>query len=143
MVTTAIPDLMAALVTFIKADVTVNTLVAGRVYGGELPREQAELMPRKAIHVQRSGGVGGDSSYLDIASPRFDFFCYGETPFEAERVWRNLYAALKRMRRNVTSGVLLHHASPAGGSLPLRDPDGGWPINWQPFTVTFSELEAT
>ncbi|MEK7765273.1 MAG: DUF3168 domain-containing protein [bacterium] len=138
-----IADAMGALVALLKADAGLALLVAERVYAGELPRGEVDRMPRKAIVLQPSGGLGPGADYLDVGPQRFDLFAYGETPFEADRVRRQAYEVLKRMRRQARANTLLYHVTPAGGLLSLRDPDTDWPVAFQSFSVLYAEVEVT
>lgn len=138
-----ITDAMGAVISFLEADAAVAALVDGGIFGVELPRTEVPNMPRKNIVIQSSGGGGFTADYLDVSPLLFDAFCYGQTHFQADRLRREVYQSLKRMRRNVTNSVLLHWIQPAGGFLTLRDPDAGWPIAFQSFQLLFSEVGVT
>lgn len=141
---TAIVDAMAALIDFLKADTDVSGLVSARVFGDELPEAETASMPRKAVVINQSGGATPDfaAATVPLQVFRCDVFCYGENPYEADRVRRAVYVALKRMERNVQSGVLLHWARPAGGMASIRDPSTDWPIAWNSWQVSADERAA-
>ena len=133
-------DIILGLIVFLQADIPLATLVGTRVFGHELPRAEAENMPRKAVVLQPSGGaILMAGSYVQHTSQRFDVFSYGETVFESERVRRAVFDALKPLQRVVSSGVLIHWVDPAGGFANLRDPDARWPINFQSFQAFYAE----
>lgn len=135
-------DLEAGLVAYLKADVDVALLVATRVFGGELPAGQTAAMPRKAIVLRASGGVSltGDS-HVEHDSQRVDLFAFGETPHEAARVATTAALALRRLRRGVYGGVLIHWVNPASGRSSGREPQTEWPREFQSFQALHA-LEA-
>ena len=136
-------DIIKGLIVFLQADAAVAALVGTRVFGQELPRAEADSMPRKAVVLQPSGGtilMGG--SYVKHTAQRFDVISHGETAFQSERVRRAVFDALKALRRVVSLGVLIHWCDPAGGFANLRDPDTRWPINFQSFQAFYAEEAA-
>lgn len=136
-------DVIDGLVTFLKADAPLAVLVGTRVFGLELPPDEAKSMPRTAVVVQPSGGPTlVEGSYLEHTAQRFDVFSHGETPFESERVRRAVFDALKALQRVISAGVLIHWCDPAGGFANLRDPDTKWPINFQSFQAFYAETAA-
>ncbi len=125
------PDAVAALVAYLRADAEVAGLVMGRVCGAELPPQEAAQMPRKAVVVAASGGssIGpGARSYLPVGLMQVDVRCYGETQYEAMRVFRAVHGALKRLGRRPQGEALLHAAYEGAGPLQTREPDVGWPM---------------
>ena len=100
-------------------------------------------MPRKSLVIQPSGGPGDIGGFVDLGTQRFDVFSYGETPFQADRLRREVYQSLKRLRRRVVASVLLFSVTPAGGLLTMRDPDADWPIAWQSFSLMYGEVEVS
>lgn len=135
-------DLLAGLIALLKADVPTASIAEGRIFGAELPEAETASMPRAAIVVATSGGVsltGG--SYLEADTQRVDLLAYGATPWEAEALRDVAGLALRRVRRSVWAGVLIHWIKPAGGSANARDPDLAWPRAFQSFQV-FHALNA-
>lgn len=129
-------DLVGGVVVYLKTPAVLHTLLAGRVFGGELPPAETALMPRKALVVKSSGGVsltGG--SFVEADTGRVDLFAFGETPIEAARVMREAALAMRRLRRSIHAGVLIHWANPAGGAIPGREPQTEWPREFQSFQV--------
>lgn len=134
----AAADPTAALVALL----TAAGFAAGRVFGGELPADEAPSMPRKALVVASSGGVsltGGSFARHD--AQRFDLFGYGATPTEAEQLVADAALFLRQVRRTVAANVLVHWVKPAGGSAGARDPDAAWPRAFQSFQVFHSLTE--
>ena len=137
-----IQDPIVAIIDILKADAGIIALVATRVFGGELPRPEAVSMPRKAIAIQASGGgvfSTGANDFIEHSDARFDAFCYGETPFEAGKVRREVHDVLKQLKRQAINGILIHWVNPAGGFLTARDTDANWPIAFESFQMFFAE----
>ena len=136
-----IQDHVTAVVEYLKADGDIVALVGTRVFGIELPETETDNMPRKAIVVKQSGG-DGSRGYLEHSTPRMDVFCYGETPYQARTVRREVYDVLKQLIRTVTDSTLIHSISPEGGPLDLRDPDTQWPVVFESYQVFAAEVVA-
>ncbi|MBN9333862.1 DUF3168 domain-containing protein [Devosia sp.] len=132
-------DIVTAIVGLLKADADIAALVGDRVFGGELPADEARHMPRQAIVIQPSGGAPFQPrASLRAEAQRLDLICYGATPGEAMEL-RNLGAhAFKRVRRQTAAGVLIHWVNSAGGYMAGRDRDGQWPYAFQSFQSLFS-----
>lgn len=137
---TQIPDRLTALIAILKADAAVSAQVGTRVFGGELPPAETASMPRKATVISHGGGLGVfGGGYQEYGDTRVDARCYGETPLEADDVWRAAYGALKQMRRTLQGTIYVHWARPSGGPLSLRDPDTDWPYVFSSFQVLAAE----
>lgn len=129
-------DPIAALVELLKADVAVAAVTGGRVTGGEVPAKEAKNMPRAALVVAASGGVSLTAgSFVEHDTSRVDLFGYGATPEEANRVLATAALALRRVKRALAAGVLVHWVSPAGGATGGRDATLAWPRAFQSFQV--------
>ena len=137
-----IVDPIEGIIAALKADAGIVILVGTRVFGNELERAEASGQPRKSIAIQPSGGgvfSTGARDFIEHSDTRFDAFCYGETPYEAGRVRREVHDVLKQINRLIIGGILLHWVNPAGGFLATRDPDTQWPTAFESFQVFFSE----
>jgi hypothetical protein len=130
-------DLISALVAYLKNEIDVDS-----IYGGELPRSENTSMPHAAIVVKRAGGFGGEA-YQRYSTTRIDVDCYGPTLLEASELWDSVKDCLKQMRRNVTSGVLIHSASVSADGVTAHDTDTDWPMCVGSFSVLAAEVEAT
>jgi hypothetical protein len=129
-------DLEAGLRAYFKADVATNAITSGRIFGGELHPDETEFMPRAAIVLKASGGVSlTGESFVEHDTQRVDVFAFGPTPRDAAKVMRVAALALRRLRRGVYGGVLIHWANSASGSLPGREPVTEWPRQFQSFQV--------
>lgn len=138
-------DLLAALVALLKEDSAVAALVGSganaRVFAGELPAHQTAHMPRTAIVLALSGGPSlTGRSFVEHDTQRVDLFAYGATPRQAEQLRFAASAAMRRTRRGVWAGVLIHWVQSAGGVTSGRDPALAWPRVFQSFQV-FHSLE--
>lgn len=139
-----ITDAKAAIIGILKANADVSGLVGTRVYGDELPRSETdnrESTGRKSVVVASGGGVPPSytTGTLPLEAQRMDVFCYGETLFQAERVRRAVYSAMKGIERVTQDSVLIHWANPAGGAASGRDPDTDWPVKWNSWQVLSDE----
>ncbi|MBB5987432.1 tail completion protein gp17 [Sphingobium lignivorans] len=135
-------DLISAIVALLKADSPVAALAGERVFGGELPPDEAKQMPRHALVVVPSGGPSlTGRSYAEHDSQRLDLFAYGATPSDAAVLLQAGALALRRARRQVRAGILLHSITVAGGFSAGRDPDAAWPRAFQSFQVLHALTE--
>lgn len=139
---------LEGLVAYLTADPTdeLNTLIAGRVYGLELPQAQSASMPRNAVVLNLAGGPGS-RDYVRIGMFRVDVWNYGENPIAALKVQRashDLLKAIKHKEKIVSgSGVLLHNAIESSGPNYFKDPDTDWPVCIESWVVTASEVVTT
>jgi len=141
-------DVLAGIVSHLKAQSAVSAQVGILVFGLEVPLTYVPTMPRKLIVVRPSGGAGlGDTSTVDMLEQRFDIFNYGATGGEANAVHQASHAALKAIDRSVvtvsTVKMLIHSAVRSSGGIFLRDPDGDWPLWLEVWSVSASETALT
>jgi len=135
-----VTDILAALRTVILNSPDVTALVGTRVFAAELPKAEAQSMPRAAVVLVYSGGFSTTRT-SPVVSPRVDIYSYGETFHASGQVDRAVYGALKALSRYTSGDTLIHSVSLAGGPLPLRDGDAGWPVQMRSVTVTADERE--
>lgn len=135
---TLIQDAVGSLAAYLKAQSAISALLGDRVYGLEVPKADAESMPRKCIVINNAGGIG-EASDLDVYQHRFDFKCYGETTFEAYKVWRTLRAELRDLTKNVTSATTLYNAIPSAGPFSFRDQPTHWPVTLDTWLVKIQD----
>lgn len=119
-------DILAAVIRYLKADADISYQTGGRVYGVEIPAAEIADMPRKCLLIRDAGGREA-ADFVPHAAPRYDFFSYGATPYEAAEVDRAVWEALHNLSREETDEVLLHSAAISGGRLPWKEPHTGWP----------------
>jgi len=132
-------DILKALIVFLKADSDVTALAGERVYGNEIPPEEFEQrQPHKLALIVQSGGIERNR-FLPIAEPRFDVWSFGETYYEAGKLDRAIYDALKALDRKTADNVLLHGIALSGGPFQVRDDRTNWPAKWRSITVSADE----
>jgi len=138
----AAADLEAGVMAYLATGADVVALAGTRFFGGELPDDETDFMPRKAVLVQSSGGISlASGSTVETDTRRVDITTYGETPREAGQLMSEVALHLKRLRRSIHGGVLLHWANSAGGSATGREPQTEWPRAIQSFQILHA-LEA-
>jgi len=142
----AIPEPLEAIVAFLTADTDVAALVAGRVYGDEIPEHVVELVADgqtilQTVVVRDSGTEGsvGDNSRVGWSRPRVDVFSYGGTPREAKALDLACYRALKQMVPNTQGTCRLQDATLLTGSIFLREEDTHWPLVFRSYAVAVAE----
>lgn len=129
-------DLLGGMVALLLDDAAIAAIVDTRVFAGELPADQAELMPRAAIELHQSGGTsltGGSNAEHD--TQRIDLFAYAATPREADQLRAAAALAFRRVQPGVRGNCYIHSIVPAGGASSTRDPDAAWPRAFQSFQV--------
>lgn len=135
-------DIVTAIVDLLKADAGVTDLCGDRVFGGELPRDEAAGMPRSTIVVQPSGGPPFQAAgRVKADTQRLDLIAYGATLKEAMALRDALRIALVMVVRRLVSGVLVHWVQSAGGYSTGRDRDGAWPYAFHSFQALYSTEE--
>ena len=119
-------------------DADLRTLASTRVYAGELPKSEADNMPRQSVVVTLAGGAG-PASDVPIMQIVIDVTCYGATGLQATSLYLATRAALRTLRRDLAADSLLHSAVELSGPMELRDPDTDWPLTWSSWRVVASE----
>jgi len=131
-------DVIEALIGFLKADAGVAALASTRIYGAVLQRDEIKQMPRKTAVLRYAGGIE-HNRFSPIAEPRVDIWSYGETDYEAGRLDRAIYDALKGLDRKTTNNTLLHGVALSGGPLMMHDSETEWPARVRSVTVYADE----
>lgn len=142
---------VGALISYLLAQSEVAALVGTRVFGMELPDVEATSMPRKCVLINSAGaavfGMAARSE-IPLDSRTKDVRCYGETPYEASRVYNAVNLALKRLRRRLVTppgglgAVLLYSATKIGGPAALREPETEWPVLFSSYNVLVADAVA-
>ena len=122
----------------------LTTLVGVHVYWPELPANVS--MPRKAVTFRFNGG----SADPDIPMHRYtvNFRCWGETAYDAFKVYRELHDRLVRDKNRIVTDtfaspdeyVAFYNFTEVTPGQPLEDPGTGWPYTFCVWTVTVSTL---
>jgi hypothetical protein len=134
-------DPITALAEWLKTDSDIAADVGTRVFGGELPSDEAAYMPRRAIVLRPSGGSSLTAgSYAVHDTQRVDLLAYGATPQDADALARKCRLLVCDLRREVINGCLIHWIDVAGSLSAQRDRDTVWPFALQSFQI-FHALE--
>ena len=129
-------DLLPALRQYL---ITNVSSVSERVFSEELPEGEAISMPRKCIVIKEAGGYGNRGT-LSVETQRVLITCYGEKPYDARSVRREMHAVLRGLLPQVIEGtdsesVKLLSAVESSGPLSFRDPDTRWPYTQSTWMV--------
>lgn len=142
------PDLHEAVIAVLKEPQEIFAYVGGeagvdtaRVFGVEVPKIEADgdFMPRKCIVVRQSGQGAQTGGYTRIQKTLIDIACYGETPYEAEKLRLEVSRFLKSFRRRMSQGFLLHSFDLVGGPTPMREAETEWPLVLETWRCLASE----
>lgn len=137
-------DVVAAIRTYLLADATVASISGGRLYGGELDKDEEPNQPRAAAVLRRSGGglMGRSQLYGDR---RIDLICYGANPKEASDLFDACRDALKALQRHrdAATQVLIHWAVVSVDGVSGHDPQTAWPICIGSFQVLAADIAAS
>ena len=117
-------DVPTALVVHLRDTSPLRTLLGGNyVYTPDLP--DTRRGDTKNVVFRTSGG----STYptLRAQTLRVAFRCYGESHFEANRVYRALYDRLHDRQNFIVGDVGFHGAQEEVPGVPLSDPGTDWP----------------
>lgn len=134
----SIPNPLTALRGHLLSDPDVLALAGTRIYAGELPKGEADNMPRYAVVATLAGG-SGPASDVPVMYVTVDVTCYGATGLQATTLYLAARSALRTLRREMLSDSLLHSAVELSGPLELRDPDTHWPFTWSSWRVVAGE----
>jgi uncharacterized protein DUF3168 len=127
----SIPDPIGDIVTLLLADDAVTALVDERVFGAELPAEEAKEMPRAAVVVSPAGGPGrpGTVKYRRL---RVDTTCFGVDLLESWQVHAAVREALETLAHRDGSLFSILMASEAANA---RDQAKQWPTCYASYRV--------
>jgi len=129
-------DVPTALVIHLRDTSPLRTLLGGNyVYTPELPETRAGNL--KSVVFETSGGL--TYSPLRAQTLRVTFRCYGESHYEANRVYRALYDRLHDRQNFIVGDVGFYGTDEEVPGTPLEDPGTGWPF----FVTVYSIKVAT
>lgn len=127
-------DPIESLVQLLQADSSISALVGSKVYGGGIPRSENTNMPQPAVTLKPAGGGMMGTETANWGDMRVDVDCFAATEYDSWQLYLVVAAALKGLRRQSVSGVLLHWARPSSRGLTAIDPMTEWPVtisSWQ------------
>lgn len=133
------PDVYDALTDYLRQCHDVTDLASVRIFPRELPASEAVSMPRAAIVLVPSGGLGGNDT-VSLMSPRVDITAYAATPKQAFLLYLAAFEALRALSRKTHAHALLSSAIQGGGPLQMRDADTAWPFVWSSWTLFASTV---
>ena len=82
-------------------------IASGRIFGVELPKSEADLMPRQAVVVSLPVGPE-DVGFQQITTDRLDFLCFGEDVTDALDVSVAVHRRLKFFEVGDFDGRKIH-----------------------------------
>lgn len=130
---------LAPIRAMLLADAGISAASDGRIFVGEIPKNEAKHMPRPALLIKASGGTSLTAgSDVNHDTQRIDLFAYAATPRDAAHLQQLASRRLRLLKREVFAGALLHWAQQAGGFSNARDPDTDWPRCWRSYQIFFA-----
>lgn len=136
-------DCVGVTVALLESIAVVTDATSTRIYGGEYPKKKQKNSAKKAIVVMRAQGLGGFGGYLQLERQPLDVRCYGNTPKDADDLYRIVRQQLKQALRQVIDGTLLHSFDQVGSAIALRDAEIKRPFVLSTWASLMSEDEAT
>jgi hypothetical protein len=125
-------DAHSALRTFLIQPSPLRTLLNGDfVYWPELPGGVSGATKRVVFRF--NGGLTSDG--LRLQQARVNFRCYGESAFEAMRVYRALYDRLHDTQNFIVGDVGFHGVTEDVPGQPLQDPGTNWHYTFAVYTA--------
>lgn len=135
-----VPSPLAALIQWLLADADIIAAVVQRVYGPELPKEEAADQPRKVLVVKYGSGPAPRYGCAQLGSKIIEVWAYGGSTGEADLLSLLVYQKLKfELRRKVVNNTLLHNAVPLNQPVSFRDPNTNSPVQMQSFSLLAAE----
>ena len=122
---------LAAIRTVLLADAKVAQMTGGRVFVPELPRKEAQEMPRACVVVRGTGGSSlgpGARSRVPWTITRLDIQSFGKWPYDANQLHWAVYDVMTSLARTEADDIILHDATCTGGPIDDRDADADWPF---------------
>ena len=136
----AIPDPMAALVTLLlESGGPVVAQVGTRVFGGELPDNENQHMPRKCVVLHFIPGGTRLADWTPRRGQGLETKCYGANYQEAMSVHLAVYETLQFLERRAISNMLLYSATLLSGPMHMIDPDTDWRYMLASYNVEVGE----
>jgi hypothetical protein len=130
-------DVPTALVVFLREPSPLRTLLGGNyVYTPELPATRSG--DTKNVVFRVSGGT--TEPMLRAQNLRVTFRCYGESHFEAHRVYRALYDRLHDRQNFIVGDVGFHGTIEEVPGAPLEDPATDWPFVFSVYSARVATI---
>jgi hypothetical protein len=142
---TALPDVTAAVITYLRAAPAVAALVGTKI---SARRQAAWGLPAYAVLVEGGRGGAGEWGGLPLQRERFDLTCYGPDDRTAHLLWRTVHYALLppigsgRLAGFTAAGTSVVTIEQEGGPLRLVDPETSWPYTVASYQFTYASEPA-
>lgn len=140
----SVPDIVVAVIAFLRADEAVAELAAEFIYYEELAKQRIEAwgagMPKEEVVVVRRSGGPSDRARIRYQRQRIDVFCYGRTPRKAADLEIAVYDALKQMVPHNEGPCRIWDAEVSSGAIALREQDTKWPLVFRSYVVSAAEV---
>ena len=123
-------------------DVLLDTdpeIAGGRIFGVELPKSEADQMPRQAVVVSPAGGPE-DVTFQQVTVDRLDFICFGATVTDALQVSTAVHRRLKFFDGGMFAGRKVHNFTRSSGRSFFRDPDTDWPVFVETWLIRVADI---
>lgn len=126
-----LPDPIKDIRDLLLATSAVTTIASQRVFGGELPEAEATSMPRAAVVVKPSGGMGR-LKLMKTRMIRVDTICYAATLHDSWALHLAVREALETLARPKGSVKSIEMASEA---VNARDSVKQWPTCYASYSA--------
>lgn len=126
-----LPDPIADIRTLLLADAAVAAIAGTRVFGGEIPENEAAAMPEATVVVKAAGGPGRPK-FMKIRRIRVDTICYAATLHDSKQLHDAVREALETLDRPSGSVKSIEIASEA---LNARDQVKQWPTCYASYSA--------
>ena len=134
-------SILTALIDILQADSDVTDLTTtSRIFGFEVPKSEADSMPRSACVLDPvpAGAVMND--YLPLSVYAVDIFNYGARAQDAEQLQRATHDALERVNRDIFSGIMVHSVLQDVTPNFGRDRDADWPFMLEGWVAQYASV---
>lgn len=135
-------SVLDAMVTHLKTVSAITDLTSTRIFGGELPDEEVDDMPRAVVVLRYAGGFDVFRTHRE-QEPRLNIFSYGDGYKQADQVDRAVADALIVILRLTVGSTLIYSVGYSGGPQQLKEPDTGWRYSVRSAIVKAGETALT
>lgn len=121
-------DVLDALIIHLKTVSAITDITSTRIFGGELPEDQIEDMPRAVVVLRYAGGFDVFRTHRE-QEPRLNILSYGDGYRQAGQVDGVVADALIAIVRLTVGNTLIYSVGYSGGPRQMKEPDAGWPYS--------------
>ena len=119
-------DPIQGILAHLLADANIVANTKGRIYGGQMPKEHADLLqqePSTALVVSYSGPGAFDAYTTKIAFSRIQYRIVGPTDWACMQLWWTLFQKLNGVSELVVTDIRILSMWMGGAPLSFHDPD--------------------